>query len=261
MVKFAEDVSKEVVYDVPWQVLRVQLLAKNSEKGGFNTLEGVKENIRLLKDYVGNATDINKVYQALNLLNAARMGFASKDEIGDDKDKILVSYRDSLDETYQELKGQGKELSSVSEEQVKKDLKNAPLDWLIEVQRDLKSREKVLDPEEKHEILDKFLKVLDTEIESKTEKESSIEGNIPMISAADLRKIATELEEITKTSQGVKSLTEIIREMAELIHDSLDSDMKIDAFSPGAIQEALVSLGLDKTPGGKKLIQEFEKSE
>lgn len=79
----------------------------------------------------------------------------------------------------------------------------------------------------------------------------------------ELKKIATELESLQrdKEAQSVKSLTEVIRQMAELIHDNLDSSGKIDQFAPGAIQEALISLGLDKTSEGKKLLEEFGKAE
>jgi len=135
MRKHAEDISKEVVYSVPWQTLRVQLLAKNSPKGGFDTLEGVKDNIEKLKSYVGGKSDINKVYRALNLLNAARMGYASKNAIGSPKDKALVKFRDDLDKVYEDLKEKGKELTPDSSEQISRDIKNAPSDWLAEVEK------------------------------------------------------------------------------------------------------------------------------
>lgn len=185
MRKWAEDVSKEVVYSIPWQTLRVQLLAKNSPKGGFDTLEGVKDNITKLKSYTGDMTVINKVYRALNLLNAARMGYASKDEIGTPKDKALVKFRDGLDEKYQELK-ETKELSVDSPEQIRRDVKKAPLDWLVEVRRDLKARQRESDPEKEHPALDNFIKILDKELEGKEKKTSS--GLVSQI-----RKLAEDL--------------------------------------------------------------------
>ena len=188
MRRWAEDVSKEVVYSIPWQTLRVQLLAKNSPKGGFDTLEGVKDNIVKLKNYVGGMADINKVYRALNLLNAARMGYASKDEIGTPKDKSLVKFRDILNEKYEELK-ETKELSVDSPEQIHKDIKKAPLDWLVEVQRDLKARQRESDPEKEHPALDSFIAIVDKELEGKEKKTSS---NI----VSQIRKLAEDLNKI-----------------------------------------------------------------
>lgn len=187
MRKRAEDVSKEVVYSIPWQTLRVQLLAKNSPKGGFDTLEGVKDNIQKLKSYVGNMSDINKVYRSLNLLNAARMGYASTDDIGSPKDKALVKFRDDLDEKYQKLK-ETKELSVDSPEQIRSDAKKAPLDWLFEVQRDLKARKRESDPDKKHPALDSFIKIIDKALEGKEKKTSNL--------VSQLRKLAEDLNRI-----------------------------------------------------------------
>ena len=178
MKKQAEDASKEVVYSVPWQTLRVQLLAKNSPEGGFDTLEGVRSNISKLKKYVGNMNDINKVYRALNLLNAARMGYASKDEIGTPKDKALVKFRDDLDEAYEELKEKGKVLTPDSSAQIAKDIKSAPVDWLIEVERDLKARMRESDPEKEHAALDNFLGVVQKEVAKHEPKASSLVANL-----------------------------------------------------------------------------------
>lgn len=172
MEKKAEDVSKEVVYSIPWQTLRVQLLAKNSPKGGFDTLEGVRDNISKLKSYVGNMTDINKVYRALNLLNAARMGYASKKEIGTPKDNTLVKFRDDLDKAYEELKEKGKELTPDSSDQVARDIKKAPVDWLIEVERDLRARKRESDPDKEHAALDSFLSVVQKEVEKHEDKKA-----------------------------------------------------------------------------------------
>jgi len=186
MKKYAEDVSKEVVYSVPWQALRVQLLARNSPKGGFDTLEGVRDNIQKLKNYVGNMSDINKVYRSLNLLNAARMGYASKDEIGTPKDKALVKFRDDLDKKYEELKEKDKTFTVDTPEQISKDLKKVPIDLLIEVERDLKARKRESDPDEDHPILDSFLNLVEEEVARAEKKSSSI--------LSELRHLISSLE-------------------------------------------------------------------
>lgn len=148
------------------------MLAKNSPLGGFDTIDGVQDNISKLKKYVGNLTDINKVYRALNLLNAARMGYASTEEINTPKDKTLVKFRDELDSAYEELKEKGYELSLDSEEKIKKDIKKAPVEWLDVVRHDLKARLKESGPESKRPALEKFLALIDSEMGPEDKKSS-----------------------------------------------------------------------------------------
>lgn len=75
--------------------------------------------------------------------------------------------------------------------------------------------------------------------------------------ARELKKIAIELEEMKKEAQG-ESLVTLVRDMAEEIKDSLETDAKIDALAPGKILDALQALGLDQTGKGKELAKVFE---
>ena len=138
-VNSAEDLSKIVVYSIPWQLLRVQLLSRYSEKGGFDHVEGVRENIQKLKDYLGSKREINKVWQVLNLLNATRMGFASQGDIGTPKDKLLVKYRDEISDTYKALK-ETQEFKPDTDSEIRADVSKATPELLERVYRDLKSR-------------------------------------------------------------------------------------------------------------------------
>lgn len=75
--------------------------------------------------------------------------------------------------------------------------------------------------------------------------------------ARELKKIAIELEEMKKEAQG-ESLVTLVRDMAEEIKDSLETDAKIDAMAPGKVLDALQALDLDQTGKGKELAKVFE---
>ena len=75
--------------------------------------------------------------------------------------------------------------------------------------------------------------------------------------ARELKKIAIELEEMEKEAQG-GSLVELVREMADEIKGSLETDAKIDNLAPGKILDALKDLGLDQTGKGKELVKIFD---
>jgi len=168
-----EDLSKVVVYNIPWQLLRIQLLARYSEKGGFDTVEGVRENIQKLKNYIGGKSDINKVWRVLNLLNATRMGYAGQDEIGSPKDKLLVKYRDQISETYKNLK-ETQEFKPDTDSDIRADVRKAAPELLEKVYRDLRSRlkEQPADAGPARERLQHFLKLIEKEKPSL--KESNI---------------------------------------------------------------------------------------
>ena len=181
-----EDLSKVVVYNIPWQLLRIQLLSRFSEKGGFDTVEGVTENIQKLKSYIGGKSDINKVWRVLNLLNATRMGYAGQEEIGSAKDKLLVKYRDQISETYQNLK-ESQEFKPDSDADIRADVRKATPELLDKVYRDLRSRlkEKPVGAGAARARLEHFLKLIEKEKPSL--KESSVVEQLikPLIALSD----------------------------------------------------------------------------
>jgi len=75
--------------------------------------------------------------------------------------------------------------------------------------------------------------------------------------ARELKRIAIELGEMKKDAQS-ESLVAIVRDMAGVIKDSLETDAKIDALAPGKILDALKDLDLDRSGRGKDLAKVFE---
>lgn len=101
MMKF----SKECLYDVEWQALRVSLLSKYNTYGGFGTLSGIRINLHALNKYVENANLLPepqnaleytcRVWRVLNLLNATLLGYGNKPEF-DEHRELITSTRDFL---------------------------------------------------------------------------------------------------------------------------------------------------------------------
>lgn len=89
------NVSKAVLYSVQWQKLRVSLL------GNFNHEEGVKVNICKISNYIQETIldeieTARRLWRAINLLNAVRMGYHGQGLVGTMMDKHIISYRDKL---------------------------------------------------------------------------------------------------------------------------------------------------------------------
>jgi hypothetical protein len=103
-----------VLYDVEWQKLRVSLLAKNDSRGGFTTFKGVANNMRRLNDYVFGVGEFRmggdesitdeemalRLWRAINLLNATRMGYSGQGKKGDVEDVLIESFRNSYRDAY-----------------------------------------------------------------------------------------------------------------------------------------------------------------
>ncbi len=109
------NLSRNTLYEVHWQVLRVSFL------GTWTTVEHSKQSITLLQEYVGDGTNLSKVYRTQNLLNAVMRGLAGMDkseEIQIVKDQVKV-FRDEVNITYRALKKQGREFDYVSEDSIR----------------------------------------------------------------------------------------------------------------------------------------------
>jgi hypothetical protein len=97
---------RNVLYDVEWQLLRINTLAERRTDGGWTTMEGCKENLNTMMDYISRGRDTNvRFYRVHNMLNAVVMGYNGqkadaslikevrrfKDHFGTgDYDKVLV---------------------------------------------------------------------------------------------------------------------------------------------------------------------------
>lgn len=88
--------GKRVYYDIPWQVLRVSLLAQNNAYGGWTTVEGTKRNIKLLKQYLKKDPTALKTQRVFNLLAAVRMGNSGQGKNNSKHDNLVQQYLASL---------------------------------------------------------------------------------------------------------------------------------------------------------------------
>lgn len=132
--------TKEVLYNFEWQALRTSL--DFSEAGYQNSLA-------LVTQYIETADDrINRIWRALNLITATRMGFSGLIRMCKDpaklkelqiRDKILENYREKLSESYKALKEKFKLISDSEYDQLK-DLKEASLEDLSRVYSSLTFR-------------------------------------------------------------------------------------------------------------------------
>jgi len=115
--------ARSNLYDVEWQSLRVSLLNK------FVTVEGMKENLRKLREYLlDTASDDDqeffiRLYREINLLNGTRMGFSGMGLYNTEQDKMLVLARDSLQHDYEMMKRDGFTFKEIDWKKVETDLK------------------------------------------------------------------------------------------------------------------------------------------
>jgi hypothetical protein len=98
------DSRKQILYEVPWQVLRVSLLAQNSEQGGWGTLKGTQHNISVLRKYISqDSSSVARVWRVLNLLAAVRMGFSGAKKTGSQKDMLVQKFQQDLSDYYHKV--------------------------------------------------------------------------------------------------------------------------------------------------------------
>lgn len=114
--------STTVLYRPSWQRLRVSFLSTNHPEGGFTTIAGTNDNLKRLDNYLhdGNPEHVAdwtkaenlrmgftdeeeyacRIWRALNLLNAVRMGYSGQMKRGSDHDEAVRQYRDSIQPLY-----------------------------------------------------------------------------------------------------------------------------------------------------------------
>jgi hypothetical protein len=133
--------SKQMLYNFDWQLLRVRL--------DFSTTLTTQESLDRVKAYVEPGENLNKVWRALNLMAATRMGFSGlyklikKTEKLEDlelRDKLVLDYREWLTLKRKELESQGQTTERVSEIDQFKDLKEASVDEFADVYASLTFR-------------------------------------------------------------------------------------------------------------------------
>ena len=92
------DFHKECLYDVGWQRLRVSLLGRNNDYGGFGTSDGVNINLMKLEEYI-EAADKNSVefpiraWRVSNLLAATMLGYGDRAEYSHLKGRLTIAHR------------------------------------------------------------------------------------------------------------------------------------------------------------------------
>ena len=130
---------KQILYDVEWQILRTQLLAKNNARGGWASVFGASCNLQRLKNYLGKKPTIARVWRVLNLLDAVRMGYGGQRRTGSFQDKQVKKERERLSKLYSCMVSQDSfEISS--EEETIRDIAKAKEEDLKKVYVDLYSR-------------------------------------------------------------------------------------------------------------------------
>jgi hypothetical protein len=130
---------KQILYDVGWQILRIQLLAKNNDTGGWATLFGASFNLKRLDAYLGKEPSLAKIWRVLNLLDAVRMGYSGQQRTGSSQDKLVKRERDRVSKVYKEMVSQCS-FEIPSEEEIIGDIKKAPEEGLKNVYIDLYNR-------------------------------------------------------------------------------------------------------------------------
>lgn len=109
--------QKLTLYNVEWQSLRVSLL------GSWNDSKGVESNIIKLLCYLHGDINISKLWRALNLLNAVRMGYNGQGLINSEMDNLVKTFRDAIQALYRQAQNDGHEFEVDSADQIRKDWK------------------------------------------------------------------------------------------------------------------------------------------
>jgi len=113
------NLSKNTLYDVKWQVLRVSLLGK------WNDEKGVDESLEKLSTYLkeGAGPTFSKLWRILNLLNAVRMGYSGVGKFESDLSEKVAKYRNQISMLHVSLKELGAVYDKVTAEDIQNDWK------------------------------------------------------------------------------------------------------------------------------------------
>lgn len=123
---------KECLYDLEWQILRVNL--------SFKDYDSTKKSINKLIDYHKNASNKEeygiRAWRILNLLNAVRMGFSGQRKFNSEESNLVKKEREQFQYAYRNSFLP----KSWNWDRVKKDIKNANKKDLNKVYSNLKIR-------------------------------------------------------------------------------------------------------------------------
>ena len=126
--------SRNVVYDMNWQALRVSLL------GRWLITRTCKENIGKLREYFDKQPDVTNAYRIVNLLNGTMMGLHGMGLETSEMAKEIKMYRGEMQKMYLLLRKQGQELEEVTEERVRETWRQVDKETQKAILRDLQSR-------------------------------------------------------------------------------------------------------------------------
>lgn len=107
--------EKLVVYDPNWQAVRIGLLDQ------WTSNSGIHYNFKQLNEYLGDLSNVNKLYQVINLLNAVRMSFHSKGLQGSNIDNKLTEYRRRIQKHYKLRRNDGATLTRPVPDKIARD--------------------------------------------------------------------------------------------------------------------------------------------
>jgi hypothetical protein len=102
-----ENYLRASIYDVEWQILRVSLLARNNDWGGFGNVWGCTTNFQLLRKYVLGTTNLFERYlrynRVANLLSATLYGYGSRPKLAECAKMVrteLEAYQSGMSSTH-----------------------------------------------------------------------------------------------------------------------------------------------------------------
>lgn len=99
-----------ILYNVPWQRLRVSTLKKYQQPsiGGWTSLNGTEQNIARLEEYLGSTEDEKEKYirtwRVLNMLDAIRMGNHGQQTQLTAHDRRVIAYAREIRTEHQRFK-------------------------------------------------------------------------------------------------------------------------------------------------------------
>lgn len=105
--------SRNTLYEVHWQALRVSLL------GTWMSPVSASDSIAALQTYVGDGTNMSRVWRVLNMLNAAIRGYYGTGHGVPEVLDSLKEFRVLIQAKYTALKQAGREFDYVSEETIR----------------------------------------------------------------------------------------------------------------------------------------------
>jgi hypothetical protein len=86
--------AKECLYDIDWQILRVDMLAQNNSYGGWEDRYGCERNVArclaYLKDGFGY-DEAERFHRVLNLMSAVLLGYGKRPEVKTNAERVRAT--------------------------------------------------------------------------------------------------------------------------------------------------------------------------